>query len=316
MSTFWSLWIIVLTVVTFIGVSLVLFGNRKSTNQGPNATTGHSHDGIEEYDNPLPLWWLYLFVITIVFGVGYLIAFPGLGNFKGVLGWTSVGQWEKEMAKADERYGEVFARYAGMSIDQLVTDSAALKMGRRMFANNCAQCHGSDAKGSFGFPNLTDHDWLYGGDAAHIKESITNGRTAAMPAWGGALGEEGVSQVAAYVMSLSNAHGDTDKALVEAGKQKFQTFCVACHGADAKGNPMFGAPNLTDNIWLYGGSKSEIEFTIRRGRNGKMPAHKDILGKDKIHLLTAYVVSLSAEQDSSASDSTTTKTTTTTKKGS
>lgn len=303
MSNFWSLWIIVLTVVTIIGVTLLLFGNRKSTNQGPGGTTGHSHDGIEEYDNPLPLWWLYLFVISIVFGIGYLIAFPGLGNFGGVLGWTQVGQWEKEMAKADERYGEVFARYASMDVEQLLGDKAAIKMGRRMFANNCAQCHGSDAKGSFGFPNLTDHDWLYGGDAEHIKQSITNGRTGAMPGWEAALGEEGISQVSAYVMSLSNAHKGGDKTLVAAGKQKFQTFCVACHGADAKGNAMFGAPNLTDNTWLYGGSKSEIEFTIRRGRNGKMPAHKDIIGDDKIHLLTAFVMSLSSEQGGSGADS-------------
>ncbi len=291
MSTFWSLWIIVLTTITLIALVYLLFSNRKSTNKGPDSTTGHVYDGIEEYDNPLPLWWLYMFVITIVFSVGYLIAYPGMGNFKGVLGWTQINQWQKDVDKAEEKYGAIFAQYSSTPVEELIHDKKALKMAGRIFSNNCAQCHGSDARGSYGFPNLTDSEWIYGGSAEEIKTTITHGRTGAMPAWGTILGEDGIKNVSAYVLSLSDRQAAVGDA--ELGSEKFKLFCVACHTADGTGNPALGAPNLANNIWLYGGSQGLIQRTINLGRNGAMPAHQELLSSDKIHLLTAYIYSLS-----------------------
>lgn len=292
MSSFWSLWIIVLTLFTIFAVTWLLFANRKSKNMREDGTTGHVYDGIEEYDNPLPAWWFYMFVITIVFGLCYLLAFPGLGNFKGLLGWTKEQRWEQRVAEAEQKYGEIFAQYHSTPINELINDKKAMKMGQRLFANNCAQCHGSDAMGSYGFPNLTDAEWLYGGSPEQIKASIISGRNGAMPPWGSALNDTDIANVTSYVISLSGR--EADSAAVQAGQEKFQMFCVACHGADGKGNVAFGAPDLTNNIWLYGGSVGLIQRTIRNGRNGKMPAHEDLLSEDKIHLLAAYVLSLSA----------------------
>lgn len=294
MSSFWSLWIIVLTVATIVGVTWLLFANRKSKNMREDGTTGHVYDGIEEYDNPLPAWWFYMFVFTIVFGIGYLIAYPGLGNYQGVLGWSQEQQYQDRVSAAEAKYGEIFAQYRSMPVDEIIKDRKALKMGQRLFANNCAQCHGSDARGSYGFPNLADAEWLYGGSPEQIKTSITHGRNGAMPAWGAAMSDADIANVSQYVISLSGR--DAEPEAVQQGQQKFQMFCVACHGADGKGNVAFGAPDLSNNIWLYGGSVGLIQRTIRSGRNGKMPAHQDLLSEDKIHLLTAYVVSLSKDQ--------------------
>jgi cytochrome c oxidase cbb3-type subunit III len=291
MSSFWSLWIIILTSATIIGMSWILLGNRKAKEPTTEKTTGHVYDGIEELDNPLPAWWFYMFLITIVWGIGYLIIYPGMGNYPGLIGWTQVNQHDTQVAEADETYRAMRDRYLALPIEEVAKDPAAQKMGRRMFANNCAQCHGADAKGGYGFPNLTDDDWIYGGTPDAIKATIVNGRQAAMPAWGGPLGDKGVADVTAYVLNLNGreaASGD-----VEAGKTQFQTYCVACHGADAQGNPAMGAPNLANGIWLYGGTEDKIAHTVRAGRNGVMPAQKTLLGEDKIHLLAAYVYGLS-----------------------
>lgn len=294
MSTFWSLWIIVITVTCNAIVCWVLFANRKSTGSSAEKTTGHIYDGIEEYDNPLPAWWFYLFVITFIFGIGYLIAYPGFGAFKGVLGWTSQKEAESQIAAAEKEFGPLFAKYAQMPLADVAKDPQALKMGQRIFLNNCAQCHGSDALGNVGFPNLTDNDWLYGGEPDQIIETIGHGRRGAMPAWGQALGNTGVQEVAAYVTTLNGR--TADKALAAAGEKKFAMFCVACHGADGKGNQTMGAPNLMDKTWLYGGSLATLQQTIQGGRNGQMPAWNDILGADKVHLVSAYVYSLSRPQ--------------------
>ncbi len=291
MTSFWSLWIIVLTVATIVGVTWILFANRKREPGAEGKTTGHVYDGIEEYENPLPAWWFSMFVLTILFGIVYLALYPGLGNYKGLLGWTEVGQHEREVAAADAKFREMRDRYLAMPVEDVALDPAAHKMGMRLFANNCAQCHGSDAKGAYGFPNLTDDDWLYGGAPEQIKATITNGRQGAMPAWGSILGDNGVAEAAAYVMSLNGR--ESDPAKVAAGEKVFQTYCVACHGPEGKGNLALGAPNLTNGIWLYGGNEDQIAHTIRAGRNGVMPAHKNLLSEDKIHLLTAYVYSLS-----------------------
>jgi|TARA_R110002124_G_scaffold113593_4_gene268039 cytochrome c oxidase cbb3-type subunit 3 len=299
MSTFWSIWIIVFTAITIVGCTWLLFANRKvevsdDTKEGEAPKTGHVYDGIEEYDNPLPGWWFKMFVGTVVFGVIYLVLYPGLGNFGGVLGWTQVGQWEEEVAEAEAKYAPLYEQYSETPVEELIANPEAMKMSRRLFNNNCAVCHGSDGRGSYGFPNLADSDWLYGGSVEDIKTTLVNGRQGAMPALGGALGEDGVDNVAEYVFKISGREHDAKKA--EAGGQLFATYCAACHGADGTGNKMLGAPNLTDGIWLYGGSPTLVRHTIRNGRNGNMPAQADKLKAEKIHLLTAYVYSLSKNQ--------------------
>ncbi len=292
MTSFWSGWVIVLTTVSIALVTWVLFANRKTEVRDENdRTTGHVYDGIEEYDNPLPAWWFKMFVLTIIFGIGYLIAFPGMGNFKGVLGWTSVGQWQSEMDYANERLQPILEGYAATDMDELASNAAAMKMGARIFANNCAQCHGSDARGAYGFPNLTDSDWLYGSDQQTLMTTILHGRQAAMPPWQTILGDEGIKNVAAYVISLSGRQADPER--VAAGQPQYMAMCVACHGPDGTGNKFMGAPNLTDNVWLYGGSPAMIAHTLRAGRNGRMPAFKDLLQEPKIHVVAAYVKSLS-----------------------
>lgn len=291
MSAFWSFWIIALTALTIIGICWILFANRKTSNSSHDTTTGHTYDGIEEYDNPLPAWWFYMFVITIVFALGYLVAFPGLGAFKGILQWSSVGELQRDVGEADAQYGPLFAKYASMPIIDVAKDKQALEMGQRLFANNCAQCHGADARGSFGFPNLADNDWLYGSAPEQIEQTIINGRSGAMPAWEAALGNQGVIDVSNFVMTLGGREADTNS--VDAGKEKFAMYCVGCHGADGKGNQQMGAPNLTDAVWLYGGSPGMIQQTVRNGRSNTMPAWGERLGAERVHLLAAYVYSLS-----------------------
>ena len=290
MTSFWSGWVIVLTSVTIIGMIWILFANRQAERRTGERTTGHEYDGIEEYDNPLPAWWFYMFVITIVWGIGYLLVYPGMGNFPGLLGWTQVEQHDRAVAAADEKFRAMRDRYLALPVAEIASDPAVMKMGARMFGNNCAQCHGSDAKGAYGFPNLTDNDWIYGGTPEAIKATLINGRQAAMPPWQAILGDQGIAEATAYVLSLNGR--DADPAKVNAGKTHFATYCAACHGADGTGNTAMGAPNLTNGVWLYGGTEAQIAHSLRAGRNGVMPAFKDTLSEDKIHILTAYVYGL------------------------
>lgn len=326
MTTFWSWYVTILSLGTIFALTWLIFGTRKGQRQETTEETlGHSFDGIEEYDNPLPKWWFMLFLATIVFALGYLALYPGLGNFKGLLpgyeyldnktktpfatdiqvsdgmrnaGWTGVHQWEKEMARADAQYGPLFAKYAAMPIEQVAQDEQALKMGGRLFASNCSVCHGSDAKGAYGFPNLTDNDWLYGGEPETIKQTLLKGRQGMMPAQLAVIGEDGIRHVTGYVRSLSGLKNpDGIEVDLAAGQNIYAANCAVCHGADAKGQHSFGAPNLTDRIWLYGSSFAQIQQTLRHGRNGKMPAQEDFLGNDKVHLLAAYVYSLSQQPE-------------------
>jgi len=293
MASFWSYWIIILTSVALVAITWVLFANRKREQKPADTTTGHEYDGIQELDNPLPAWWFYMFFLTIVWGVGYLIVYPGLGNFAGLIGWTQVGQYDQQVAAADEKYRDMRDRYLALPVEEIAGDPAVRKMGMRMFANNCAQCHGSDAKGAYGFPNLTDDDWIYGGDAATIKATLINGRQAVMPAWGNVIGDKGIADVTQYLMRLNGR--DANAAQADAGKTVFTTYCAACHGADGTGNQALGAPNLTNGVWLYGGTAEQIAHTLRNGRNGVMPAFEETLSEDKIHILTAYVYGLNKQ---------------------
>jgi cytochrome c oxidase cbb3-type subunit 3 len=302
MSSFWHWYVVILTLGYIAAVVWLLVVTRRVKGEpqegGKAQLMAHSYDGIQEYNNPLPRWWLNLFYITVVFAVLYLIAYPGLGNYKGLLGWTQEKEVAAELKAAEEKTAPLFAKYAQLDIPIIVKEHPeAVGMGKRIFLNNCAVCHGSDGRGSPGFPNLTDNDWLYGGQPEQIEASIRNGRQGAMPAWGPTLGEEGVEAMVSYIFKLSGRKHNA--LLAKQGEEKFKLFCAACHGPDGTGNQALGAPNLTDNIWLYGGSPATIKASIEKGRNGKMPAHKDILGDARIHLVAAYVYSLShlAEAD-------------------
>jgi cytochrome c oxidase cbb3-type subunit 3 len=298
-SSFWNWFIIVPTVAGIIGCFLLVRWLSTDIKQEDLAKSmGHVWDeDLEELNNPLPRWWLNMFYLTLFFGIGYLVLYPGLGTFSGVLGWTSTGQYEQEIDLADAKYGPLFSRYESMDIVAVADDPEARRMGERLFVNYCATCHGSDARGARGFPNLRDNDWLYGGSPEAIEQSILNGRNGVMPAWESALGgEAGVADMTEYVLGLSGRNVDTEAAA--RGGEKFAMLCAACHGADGTGNQALGAPNLTDNIWLYGGSSTIVAETLAKGRNGVMPAHAEFLGKDKVHLLAAYVYSLSTGQES------------------
>lgn len=298
-SNFWSIYITVLTVLGIAGCFILLWAQSKVKiviKEGEQAqTTGHTWDGgLAELNNPMPRWWMWLFYITIFFGVVYLALYPGLGSFKGQLGWKSTGQYEAEVKKAEQDYGPLFAKYQAQDIKAVAADPQARAMGERLFLTYCSQCHGSDARGNKGYPNLTDSDWLYGGEPETIKATIMNGRNGMMPPMGAAVGsDKDVENVAHYVLSLSGSASDPIKASF--GKEKFAA-CAACHGAEGKGNPAMGAPNLTDKTWLYGGSADTIKETITKGRTNRMPAFNEFLGDAKAHLLAAYVWSLSNDK--------------------
>lgn len=316
MTTLWSLYVSVLTLGTLVGLTWLLLSTRKGQREDTTEdTVGHAFDGIEEYDNPLPKWWFWLFVATLVFAVGYLVLYPGLGNWRGILpgyayldndkrtefatgdsGWSGVHEWEKEMARANARFGPLYARYAAMPVEAVAQDPKALQMGARLFASNCSVCHGSDAKGAFGFPNLTDDVWRWGGEPDTIKASILNGRHGVMPGWAAVIGDQGVADVSAFVLTGLNGRRLPEDANADAGngQKLFAANCVACHGAEGKGTPMLGAPDLTrPAAFIYGSSFAQLQQTIRYGRQGQMPAQAQLQGNDKVHVLAAYVYSLS-----------------------
>ncbi|MBE9563784.1 MAG: cytochrome-c oxidase, cbb3-type subunit III [Proteobacteria bacterium] len=295
-SEFWSWFIIAIAGGGIVWLFYLLRGtNKADTEEG--VPTGHVWDeDLQELNNPLPRWWLFMFYFTIFFAIGYLILYPGMGSFKGILGWTEVGEYEAEVAAADAEFGPLFAQFEQTPIAELAGNEAAMNAGERLFVNYCSVCHGSDARGASGFPNLRDNDWLYGGAPEQIEASIMHGRTGSMPSWEAPLGgADGVDKVATYVMSLAGR--DVDETLAAAGKEKFDLFCVGCHMPDGTGNVALGAPNLTNNVWLYGGSPRSIKESIAKGRAGRMPAHSEFLGKAKSHILSAYVYSLSHETD-------------------
>ncbi|MDH3280636.1 MAG: cytochrome-c oxidase, cbb3-type subunit III [Gammaproteobacteria bacterium] len=292
LGQFWNLYIIIPTVLGLLACVWLVFANSKGKSSEQDETMGHVWDeDLEEYNNPLPRWWLNMFYITLIFGGIYLVLYPGLGNFKGLLGWSQIGQYEDEVQAADEVYGPLYQKFAQTDLKALTQDSEAMKAGQRLFSTYCATCHGSDAGGAVGFPNLRDADWQWGGEPAVIKTTILNGRIGIMPAWAKALNEQERDAVAAYVRSLSGNSDDAEK--IALGADKYKMLCVACHGAEGKGNPALGAPNLTDEYWLYGGSQRAVMQTIENGRQGKMPAHGEFLGEAKVHLLAAYIYSLS-----------------------
>jgi cytochrome c oxidase cbb3-type subunit 3 len=292
-SNFWSLYVAGISLVGIAACLLLLYfsGKAKAMNANDN-TTGHVWDGdLREMNNPLPRWWVGLFLITVVFSLAYLYLYPGLGNSKGLFAWSSIGQYEAEVAQANKELAPLYARFAGMPPEEVAKDPQAMAIGDRLFMNNCAQCHGSDARGSKGFPNLTDKDWLHGGTYDKIKESLVKGRIGQMPPMAAAVGTpDDVRNVAHYVLSLSKSPHDALKAAL--GKPKFGT-CAACHGADGKGNQALGAPNLTDDIWLHGWGENAIVAMVNNGKVNQMPAQEGKLTEAQLHVLASYVWGLS-----------------------
>ena len=296
MTTGWSLFVVILTFVNILACVWLLRWTSKPKSAaekiGGGADTGHVWDkDLREYNNPLPKWWLWLFYITVVFGLVYLLWFPGLGKFGGMGGWSQAGQYDQESAAAEAKAAAYLAPFKSMTVQQLAADPKAMATARNLFQNNCAQCHGSDGGGAVGFPNLANSDWQWGGDPDSIVATISAGRVAAMPAWSAVIGEQGVDAVVAYVETLSGQQADA--TLAASGKTIFETNCAACHGMDGKGMAAVGAPNLTDGVWLYGGDAYTLKATVANGRAGQMPAFGERLGEDRVRLLAAYALHLS-----------------------
>ncbi|MGE0807636.1 MAG: cytochrome-c oxidase, cbb3-type subunit III [Burkholderiaceae bacterium] len=291
MSSFWSGW--VMALVTFnLGVTLFLFlwGLRVRIPTLPDGTTGHvwANGALRESVRPLPLWWVLVSAAMFIVGIGYLVLFPGFGSFPGVLGWTSQTELSDDITATRARMGPLAERHARLPVEQLANDADALRLGQRLFLDNCAACHGSSARGNpaLGAPDLTDRDWLHGGDGQALLTSILDGRRGAMPGFGAALGAAGVQEVAQYVLSLSGRATDPVKAAL--GKARFSA-CAACHGPSGKGNPALGAPDLSDGVWLYGGSVARVEQSVRDGRSGEMPAFRGRLSEGDARVVAAWV---------------------------
>ena len=292
-SNFWSVYVAGISLAGILACLVLLwFSGRAKAMTANDNTTGHVWDGdLREMNNPLPRWWVWLFIITVVFSLGYLVMYPGLGTYAGTFGWTQVGQYDAEVAKGNKEVEPLYARFNAMKPEDVAKDAQAMAIGERLFMNHCSQCHGSDAHGSKGFPNLTDHDWLYGGTPDKITETITKGRMGNMPPMAAAVGtSEDVRNVANYVLSLSGSPHDSVKAAL--GKSKFGV-CAACHGVDGKGNQAIGAPNLTDDIWLHGYGENAIVAMINNGKVNQMPAQEGRLTESQIHVLASYVWGLS-----------------------
>ena len=295
----WGWYVAIMTVLSLLACLWVLRANSKKVE---GSAEGNMHgqnewDGLREYDNPLPKWWSNLFYITVVFAFGYLLLYPGLIVTNGLLGWSTASAYRDEVKAVNAETDPIFNAYAKQDVKTVSMDNGALKIGARLFQTYCVQCHGTDMRGSKGFPNLVDNDWLYPGTPDGIKTTILEGRNGVMPPFAAVLKPDQITDAAQYVLSLSGRSTAPDA--VVRGDATFKQLCVACHGADGKGNVALGAPNLTDSIWLYGGSLATVVETLNKGRQGHMPAQKEILGEPQIHILAAYVYAQAQEQSPS-----------------
>jgi cytochrome c oxidase cbb3-type subunit 3 len=300
-NEFWNWYVILIVLVSIIACAVFLWSQSiHKPPAGEVATMGHVWDeDLEELNHPLPKWWSWLFYITVVFSLVYAVLYPTLGSYQGLLNWSSAGQHKAEVEKVEAEVKPLFDKYLKMDLKAVAADKEAVEIGKRLYLTYCIQCHGSDARGSKGFPNLADNDWLWGGEPEQIVETLSNGRIGMMPAYGGnpeaVGGDAGAKEIANYVRSLSGLTNSAD--LAAKGKARYDQVCIACHGPEGKGMTALGAPNLTDKVWLYSSSEAAIVETIIKGRNNQMPAWKDFLGESKIHLLSAYVLSLSASAE-------------------
>lgn len=298
MTSGWSIYIIILAVGNILAMVWLLFATSRNNGVDESDTTGHKWDGIEELNNPLPRWWLGLFIITIIFSGIYLYLYPGLGSYEGSLKWTQMSEFQAAREKNEQTQATFFAEFADYDIPALALSDKAMATGERLFANNCTTCHGSGGRGAKGFPNLTDGDWLYGKDPKTIVTTLTNGRAGVMPNLN--LDSATVAVMAQYVQHLGGKQ-DVAEHVLESGPKRF-AICAACHGADGKGNQALGAPNLTDSIWLHGSQTADIEVILRNGIQGNMPSFSSLLNENEIKLLAAYVLSLSKKNSAEAKD--------------
>lgn len=297
-SEFWSWFIIIPTILGIFGCIVLLVklsGGKIESGKKPETMNHVWDEDLQELNNPLPMWWLFMFYFTIAFSIVYLVLYPGLGSFEGLLGWTQINEYQDEKDAASEKHDPIFDKYINQDLVTVSGNPEAISIGKRLFSTYCTQCHGSDAGGARGYPSLRDDDWLHGGKPEDIKKVILNGWTGNMPAWDSVLDAREIFNVAEYVRSLGGHEGDD--TVIFRGKESYIKNCAVCHGADGKGNYQLGAPNLTDDIWLYGGSQNRVIESIAKGRNGQMPPHKEFLGEAKAHLLAAYVYSLSRNND-------------------
>ncbi len=299
-SSFWSYAVAIVTLAGILGCGWLAWHYGRANTElesKPGEDTGHVWDGdLVELNNPLPRWWLWMFYLTVIFALIYLLLYPGLGSFQGILGWSQFSRYEAESAQLAQRTEAAYAEFGDATPTELVDNSRAMTMAHSLFLNNCAQCHGSDARGSRGYPNLTDNDWLYGNSEDVLRTTIAEGRHGIMPPQAAMVGNAtDVRNVAAYVLSLSGR--PTDSVAAARGRSGYMQTCAACHGADGTGNQALGAPNLTDNIWLYGGSEADIIDAINNGREGVMPPHDNRLSPRQIDLLVAYVLNISNSVD-------------------
>ena len=301
-SGFWGYYIAAVVLLGIVWCLWLLFSQRKwlVTRSAEVKDTGHVWDGdLRELNNPVPRWWTMMYVIMCLFGLGYLVLYPGLGAFDGSLGYTSAQEVRQDQADLNAQVKPVYEKFAKMDIPSIAADVEARVIGQRLFLNNCAQCHGSDAKGATSFPNLVEGDSLYGRTPEALQASITNGRNGVMPGFKATIDARTAGDIAQYVRSMSGlAH---DQISVIRGKREYLNNCVACHGADGKGNKALGAPNLTDDVWLYGSSEATIVHSIMNGRNNRMPAQEHLLTPEQIRLLTAWVWGLSGGRDVTSS---------------
>ena len=292
MKGFWSGWVIFFIVLNLaVALFLFVFSQRVEIPTKPDGTTGHAwaHGVLREGVKRLPLWWVVISAVSLIVAIGYLVLYPALGGYGGLLGWTSAEEHERSAAERAARLEPILASLGERQLDAIPADDPAIVVGRRLFLDNCAACHGTDATGNtaLGAPNLTDAAWLYGGDPDTVITSILGGRHGTMPAWGPVLGDEGVINVASYVRSLAGL--DASAARAAAGKTQFETLCAACHGVDGKGMQALGAPDLTDGDWLYGSDLASVMASIRDGRSGEMPAWRGRLGENEARAIAAWL---------------------------
>ncbi len=297
-NDFWPWYVAAISLLSVLACGLLLYLAGKATvvahaGKPADNTTGHVWDEtLSEYNNPLPLWWLWLFILTIVFSLVYLLVFPGLGSFSGLLKWSQTSEHQQDVTQLKSDVAPLYAAFSAQPVEALAKNPQALAVGERLFMNHCSQCHGSDGGGSKGFPNLTNTHgaWLGARTAEHIVQTVTQGRTGLMPPMAAAVGGEAeLSEVAHYVLSLSGSPHNDIKAF--SGKKLFNT-CAACHGVDGKGNKALGAPNLTDDYWLHGWGEAAIINIIKNGKSNVMPAQAPMLSPEQIRVVAAYVYSL------------------------
>ena len=290
----WSWYVAILTIISIIGLLIftIKVGGKKKLTDEQVKSMGHIWDeDLHELNNPAPRWWYLLFVFSMFWGLIYLFLYPGLGSYAGYLNWSQVGQYNEEVAEANEKYGPIYEQFLNSDLKSLSQNPDALLVGTRLFSTYCTTCHGSDARGARGFPNLRDQDWLWGGEPENIKTTLLQGRQGVMPAWGAVLNDEQIHELTEYIRTLGGL--SADPALISGGRKNYNLYCTVCHGAEGKGNIQLGAPNLSDDIWLYGGSSNKVSESIKQGRAGIMPPHLDFLGEAKVHILAAYIYNIS-----------------------